>query len=224
MKNPKLIIFDLDGTFYDINDVIESVYDCQVAFFSTQRHISVEAAKDIFVKNSIFPYASPESKSCTEYFERNGIDKWEWAAYRESHFDVTKIDVSKAVSPAVIRQYAEAYRICLLSSNTYVTIQKILSRLGIDAKLFTRIISSDRFVSSNKFNKREAMSAIIRDGSLESRECLSIGDRYNTDILPILELGGSGVLVKAPYALGCLLEDLRTSSIERLKAYEYFTN
>lgn len=224
MKNPKLIIFDLDGTFYDINDVIESVYDCQVAFFSAQRHISVEAAKDIFTKNCIFPYASPESKSCTEYFERNGIDKWEWAAYRESHFDVSKIDASKAVSPAVIRQYAEAYRICLLSSNTYATIQKILSRLGIDTNLFTRIISSDRFVSSNKFNKREAMSAIIRDCSLEARECLSIGDRYNTDILPMLELSGSGVLVKAPCALGCLLEDLRTSSIERPNAYEFFTN
>lgn len=224
MKNPKLIIFDLDGTFYDINDVIESVYDCQVAFFSALRHISVEVAKDIFTKNCIFPYASPESKSCTEYFERNGIDKWEWAAYRESHFDISKIDVSKAVSPAVIRQYAEAYRICLLSSNTYATIQKILSRLGIDTKLFTRIISSDRFVSSNKFNKREAMSAIIRDCSLEARECLSIGDRYNTDILPMIELGGSGVLVKAPCALGYLLGDLRTSIIERPKAYEFFTN
>lgn len=222
MTNTKLIVFDLDGTFYDLNDVIGQVYDCQVSFFCKQRRISPDVARDIFTEHGILPYACAESKSCTEYFESVGVSKDEWASYRESRFDVMKIDVTKAVDPSVLRKFAATYSIYLLSSNTHNTIKKILSRLEIDADLFSGIVSSDRFVSSNKFNKREAMAAVIGRAAVNPKDALSIGDRYNTDILPMLELGGRGVLVKSPHALGPIYESLTAGTAESCEEFAFY--
>ena len=222
MKRIKLIVFDLDGTFYDLNDIIASVYDCQLKFFCRERNISENEARENFTENGIFPYASSESKSCTEYFAGIGIDKTRWTAFRESNFDVTKIDRSKAVPPAVIRDFSTAYKSHLLSSNTFSSIQKVLRHLQIDMNAFADVICSDRFVSDNLFNKREAMAAIIQRSGFAPAECLSIGDRYNTDILPMLELGGSGVLVKTPCALGVLQKSLYSGNLETCEDFAYY--
>lgn len=43
---------------------------------------------------------------------------------------------------------------------------------------------------------------------------LSIGDRFSTDIEPILRLGGDGVLISVPKALSLVLEDLRNKKLK----------
>ena len=37
---------------------------------------------------------------------------------------------------------------------------------------------------------------------------LSIGDRYETDIKPMIMLGGDGVLVNSPHSVSIFLEDM----------------
>ncbi|MBO5553207.1 MAG: hypothetical protein J5937_03280, partial [Paludibacteraceae bacterium] len=131
---PKLIIFDLDGTLYDLKDVHEANYVLQVQFLQHQLGMSDSEAVSMLEKNGVYPVISDHSKSATELFARLGLDMNEWIHYREANFDVTKIDKSKAVSNSAIEKFAELCPLVLLSSNTYENILKVLDYVEIDSK------------------------------------------------------------------------------------------
>ena len=50
---------------------------------------------------------------------------------------------------------------------------------------------------------------------------LSIGDRYHTDIEPMLNLGGAGIVVKIPTILDKIYYDLKQGNLEETN-YTFF--
>ena len=205
---PKLIIFDLDGTLYDLKDVHEANYVLQVQFLQHQLGMSDSEAVSMLEKNGVYPVISDHSKSATELFARLGLDMNEWIHYREANFDVTKIDKSKAVSNSAIEKFAELCPLVLLSSNTYENILKVLDYVEIDSKLFKAIYSSDNTFLNEPFNKKRAMQIISHDFKIDYCNILSIGDRYQTDVAPIEELGGNGIVINHPTQLPLVLDEL----------------
>ena len=55
MNKIKLIIFDLDGTLYNLNDVVTMNYQMQLNFYSAYTSKSKKEVIEIFEKNNIFP-------------------------------------------------------------------------------------------------------------------------------------------------------------------------
>ena len=86
--------------------------------------------------------------------------------------------------------------------------QKVLERLGLSTEDFERIVCSDHNYPYPTFNKQKAMSYVMEDFGVEPVECISIGDRFQTDILPMLTLGGAGILVRRPKVLEDVLRFL----------------
>jgi FMN phosphatase YigB (HAD superfamily) len=73
----QLIILDLDGTLYDLHDVMDFNYKLQVDFYSDFYSVSAEETICIFENHGIFPVVSEQSKSATEFL---------WTAeYRAMH-------------------------------------------------------------------------------------------------------------------------------------------
>ena len=62
----QLILFDVDGTLYDLHDVMDFNYKLQVDFYSGFYSISEEKTVRIFKEHGIFPAKSDQSKSATE--------------------------------------------------------------------------------------------------------------------------------------------------------------
>lgn len=197
----KLIVFDMDGTLYDLQDVINMNYRMQMDFYSECCGISCDEVKRIFEQNSILPYISSRAKSATEFFSKNGIDLTKWQHYRNKHFDVGQIDASKAVNDDIIRKFHQKYNTILLTSNSIKNVEKVLDHLQIKWNHYDRIICSDYNYPYSTFDKFCAMRHIREVFSAEPGECLSAGDRYETDIAPMLRLGGTGILVKKPKAM-----------------------
>lgn len=197
----EVVIFDMDGTLYDLQDVIDMNYQMQVNFFSHWFDISCSEAKRIFKENNILPYLSTEAKSATEFFSKIGIDMQEWKNYRNMNFDVNKINVSKAADDNIIRKFHMKYRTVLLTSNSLINIKKVFRHLKISMNNFDMIICSDYNYPYNIFDKSHAMEFITEVLTVSPQKCLSIGDRYETDIVPITTLGGTGVVLGKPKAL-----------------------
>ena len=108
----------------------------------------------------------------------------------------------------------------LVSSNTRDIIQKTLSHIKIDSCLFDTVIGSDTGFVPLPFTKRKAFAKLV--SRLPSGErMLSIGDRYATDIEPMLVLGHDGVLLASPQALPQLLKDMRAGTLS-LCGYHFF--
>ena len=201
-RESQLILFDVDGTLYDLHDVMDFNYKLQVDFYSGFYSISEEKTVRIFKEHGIFPAKSDQSKSATEFFMDSGIPGEAWRLYREKYFDAACIDASKAVDEATLCLFGETAPLVLLSSNSYRNIKRILKQIGISESLFEEILCSDRCDSENGFKKKREMRALAQRRKIELKNMLSIGDRYETDIRPALELGAMGIRVKGP-------EDLR---------------
>lgn len=219
---PRLIIFDLDGTLYDLKDVHSANYILQVQFLMQQMHISEQEAIELQERNHIYPMITSESKSATEYFARLGLDMEQWKQYRESRYDASKIDKSKAISGDVIKQFTEICPLVLLSSNSVGNILKTLEYLEIDSHCFETIYCSDNTPINEPFNKKKAMQVIAKQYGVDNSEMLSIGDRYQTDVVPMLELGGHGVIVSEPKVLNKVLKDLSDNVLSSNESYQVY--
>ena len=218
----KMIILDLDGTLYDINDVIGNVYNYQVMFLSSKLNKTSDDIKTYFESHGIYSYVTKESKSATELFEQLGISKEEWKTYRNTHFDVKTIQKGKAVGESSIRSLGTNHILVLLSSNTMATIEKILSHIGIPKDLFFKIICSDSFSSKQGFNKKKAMEYLAAEEDIPFCSMLSIGDRYLTDIKPMTTLGGTGILLQTPKALEKVAKDIEENNLMSCNEYELY--
>jgi len=205
---PKLIILDLDGTLYDLQDVHATNYDMQVRFVMQEKQLLEEEAVSLLDENNVYPIITNESKSATEFFAREGLDMLKWKQFREEKFDVTKINKEKATSENVIRNFNAICPLVLLSSNSYAIILQTLAYLGIDYHLFEDIICSDN-IADKPFNKKSAMRMIAVKHNVKFDEMLSIGDRYQTDVLPMIELGGKGIVIKKPVDLQSIIRKLK---------------
>lgn len=80
--------------------------------------------------------------------------------------------------------------------------------------MFSNIISSDTDLISGSFAKEKVFEKLI-----EGKQPISIGDRYQTDILPMLKLGGDGILVEGPHELGKVYHALKSNNLEQIEKY-----
>jgi len=220
--NIELIILDLDGTLYDIEDVIKSVFQTQISFLSLKTHKGYDEIKRLLMDNCVFPYVSNNSKSATELFAQMGFDKEEWTDYRNEHFDVSTIQAEKSVKENVINRLCKDFKVILLSSNTQSIIDKILSHLKISKDYFQEMVCSDRFPASHHFNKKEAIEYLSGKYDVPYSRMISIGDRYQTDIKPMFELGGMGILLHSPQHLGKVADDIKLRKLHTCKEYELY--
>lgn len=221
MFHIELIIFDVDGTLYDLDDTVRSNYDTQLEFFSHEMNITREKAVSIFEQKSILPYKSPNAKSATEFFLQSGINIIKWKNYREAHFSPEVIDRTKAVNETLIKSFAGISELVILSSNTLGNILSVLQWININPALFKDIYCADRNTGKYPFSKNNAMRDIIADTKADPEKILSVGDRYSTDIEPMLKLGGHGILISGPECLQCIYDDLSEGIITE-KNYHYY--
>lgn len=219
-NKPWLIIFDMDGTLYDLSDVMGVVYETQVSFLQERMGWTRGKVIQFLGENDIEPQVTQKSKSATELFNRLGFGRQEWAEYRQKIFPIEKIDPSKAVKPDLLERFAKLGDIVLLTSNTTLVCERILSRIGITKNLFVKIVCSDTEGVEMPFNKFIEMSKLMGGGSYKSM--VSIGDRYQTDIVPALELGGSGCLVKSVSSLEKICHDMESRHLGNRSEYEFF--
>lgn len=218
----KAIIFDLDGTLYDLADIAKVYYDIEIRFLKDYFHKTEEEAAAFLAENGVTREPSEKAKSATDLFYRIGVPKKVWVDFREEYFDPSGIQKEKAVPETVLREFSDLVPIYLLSSNTYRNIEKILDKIGLSPALFEKVLCSDRSPCEGIFTKKEVMASLIDELSIQPDELLSVGDRYNTDIVPALELGAKGVVVKDPAALFALLADLKAGKPATSDSYTWY--
>lgn len=217
----RLIIFDVDGTFYDLDDVVEVNYNMQVDFYARQKRLKDDEVRKIFAENRILPYKSEKAKSATEFFLQNGIDRKIWEVYRNSHSSPKSIRKQKAVPNNLLKKYANLTKLVLLSSNTEENIQNTLEWLKIDRTFFDAVFCASTELGTKLFSKAEMMKFILQKYGLMAWEVLSIGDRYDTDIAPLLSIGGDGILIHSPQALEEIYNSLVGGTLGTVKSDVY---
>jgi FMN phosphatase YigB (HAD superfamily) len=196
----QLVIFDLDGTFYSRDKYIARYYEFAIKAVCELLSLSEDKAKQYFSLEGITPDPATSTGSVSSLVEKLGIPKETWNNYRNEHFDVSGLISKNEQLVKVISEFKQYYRLVLFTNNTAIMTNKILKRLGLSKDLFEYIFTSDSNMGIKPYGDK--VFYYLKDHThVEFVEMLSIGDRYEVDIAPLLGLGGSGVLIVSPEEL-----------------------
>ena len=205
MKEIKLIIFDMDGTVYDMVDMVENLYEISLAYLMDHFHYSYEDAKAFLEQQHIYPYPFAGSGSSTQLFVQMGADLHHWNEYRSALFDFDRIKKENAITEEELLFFKKIAPIVLLTNNTTKNAGYVMHQIGIDMAIFDKVQCNDDLRKT--VSKTSAMKQLIEEYGVQPEEALSIGDRYQIDALPMLELGGKAIIVKNPSAFRKIIGD-----------------
>lgn len=196
----KVIIFDLDGTLYPYSFYEKQYYEFSINtiinLFGKDKCDAIRILSDYGIYEHYIP---DKSRSLTDLVLSKGISIDKWNSYRDKHFVISNLDKAETVKLCTLNGLKEIYKLYLVTNNTMKTTKRILEEIGIKEEIFENIYSSENmYVCKKKKGKEYVYSLIKEKNRLQFENMLAVGDRYNVDLLPLLEQGGSGILIKMP--------------------------
>lgn len=207
-KQYKLIFIDMDGTLYDMEDMVIDGYNSALDYLVNYQGFSSEKAGLLLKENHIYPYVSEDACSATAFFMSRGYDVKEWDQKRSENFSCQPIDINKAMKLQSLKKLSAGAPLVLLTNNTLKNVRRVLKHLGIPEDVFTEIFCNEK---DNKTpSKKPLMEQLMTKYKAKPEETLSIGDRYNVDGRPLVELGGDALIIRKPHYIEEFLNGEKT--------------
>lgn len=194
MQNIKIIVFDFDETLYShpkaLDFYIKFIKDAIINLSNN----STEEAMDI-IRRYGFDQRGEKRVSFGKVCEEFGIKKEAWEAYKTTHFFEVDYATADTVDNELLRALAQKYSLFLLSNELIEHLEYKAKKLNIDLSVFEKILAPSKQKNSLSIIKKEEYKKIIHEYDISPSEILAIGDRYQVDIAPLVELGGQGIQI-----------------------------
>lgn len=193
------LIFDLDGTLYPRIIYLSEYYNFALKASKELLGLSDDEAKVFLESGNIFQNPIGEPGSVSSLLVRRGISLRNWNDYRNKYFDIS-IHVSLDIElVGTLQTLSKLYKLALITNNTSKITRQILNKLGLLETIFSVILTSDDNIALKP--DIQSFAYVLKRLGTQPKSMLSIGDRYNVDIAPVLTIGGSGVLVYEPHEI-----------------------
>ena len=188
------LIFDMDNTLYTNEAYARHQEDVLVERLARELLVSVaEASEQVRLCRSRLTHANGGKKpSLGTIFEHLGISIPTSVAWRSE-----LIIPERYLSPdprllRVLERLSGSYRLAIVTNNPVITARRTLAVMGI-GELFPFIVGLD---STGVSKPHPAAFHLAAEGlGRPAAELVSVGDRFEIDIEPALDLGMAGILV-----------------------------
>lgn len=185
-------IFDLDGTLYDSKIIDIMNINAAIEAISQTRNISVAEAESLFNAARI-NQNSQSLNPVSVTLKRLDIPT-------EKIFDaqMNNIHASNALSidlelSNLLEELSTKIKIALYTNTNSVIAEQILDSIGVRTSVFM-IIRAGQELDSPKPNGTE-LCRLIAELNEKPESCVMIGDRWEVDIAPAIEIGAQYVHV-----------------------------
>lgn len=206
-KNITIIVFDFDETLYYSDTALLSYINfIKQAILSLSTHTEEEANKIIHQYG--FDSRGENRVSFGKNCENFGVKKQDWEEYKKDHFFEVDYNNSKIVDNSLIKKLSKKYTCLILSNELYENIQYKAKKLGIELSSFDRIYAPTKSSTEPCLSKKEIYTQISKEYNTPYKRIFAIGDRYQVDIKPLVELGGFGAQISNTEELNNLLKTL----------------
>lgn len=215
-KNKRgLIIFDLDGTLYELPGGSYKKSPLQRRVLgNAQKYISVRLSKSRVEAGQIL------NNIQKQYGEQISIGlENEYGLPRYDYFSIvwdipTRGIVKKTNNVRkVLEVLRKTYDVALVSDAPQVWIKNVLKALSVQDIFFGRIFSGE---GNRRKGFSNAFSSIIKTFNVSPSDCVVVGDQEETDIVPAKRLGASTVFIHPTKR--SLIADVNIKSIRELLA------
>ena len=183
----KIVIFDFDDTLYsDKNPKPWRDYCLNAIEFFLQKRSDYQQIMDevltrSFSDNQLIVFLKNydvREEIINDYFKTHQVE--------DGTFDNCTI-----VSDESLASFANHFKLFIVSNSKKESVVKNMSILNINPRYFIDIISN------TETSKTHAYQDIIKKHNISPEELLVIGNSYNSDILPALEIGANGRVVRS---------------------------
>jgi FMN phosphatase YigB (HAD superfamily) len=190
---PSALIFDLDNTLYTNPAYAASQEAALVARLARKLSLSPEAAEArIAALRAERAAAGLGATSLGKLFAALGIDMAESVRWREECIEPGKWLRRDARLDRALGLLAKDYALALMTNNPRLVGERSLDALGVRSR-FSVLVGLDDTLSGKP--SAEPFLETARRLALEPSRCVSIGDRFDVDLAPAMELGMGAILV-----------------------------
>jgi FMN phosphatase YigB (HAD superfamily) len=204
-SRPQLAIFDLDGTLYPRERYVEQVLAAIARGFVELRGATPQYAQEQIDVLRDKMRANWGGTSTTAFVIEHGFGVEEWQDFRARNLAVAN---GVCPDPTVIAQLARLrphMPIALLTNNTRTSARDILRSIGLPDDAFDAVISAEDVGETPK-PAPAAFGVVLAKLGVPAAHAWGIGDRYDIDVGPLRDLGGSGIVVSGPTELGAAID------------------
>ncbi len=191
----KAIIFDIDSTLYTNAAYAFEQVDCQVRRFASIRGITNEEARKM-VADYRKKYAAEnggKKVSLSNTLRSFGVSIEQSVQWRRELIEPADfLGPDKKLQEALAALSARCKLLCV-TNNPILPAQKTLDALGV-ADLIEVLVGLDTCNLSKP--AKEPFERAANEAGVPFGKIVSVGDRYDLDLAPALELGMGGVLVR----------------------------
>ncbi|MCG8478700.1 MAG: HAD family hydrolase [Spirochaetales bacterium] len=206
----RAMLFDIDNTLYRDDEYVQHQADVLVRRLGEVRSITFADADELVKRTrDEVMRETGEHLSLGNTFARLGIPIQESVAWREELIDPAQFLAPDEELSTLLGTFAGTYRLAALTNNPALTGRRGLEALAID-RWFPSVIGLDTAMASKP--DWGPFEAALRAVECSVSEVIMVGDRYEVDLEPIIDRGGSGILVESRedlFAIPALLADAR---------------
>jgi putative hydrolase of the HAD superfamily len=192
----KAIIFDMDGTLYRNDMVLQKFAEAAYQMFARLNKIPVEEAKGrIEARRSELKkergFSVPYSLTLLSF----NIEMKEWHEENSRFFDPGKLLKKDPGLKEVLARLRRRFKLAVLTNNNRLQTERILKAIGIDED-FDHVFTYESFLRIKP--DPEIFKLIMKKLKVDYPECLMVGDRFDVDLAPAQKLGMKIFEVKDP--------------------------
>ncbi len=191
--DPKALVFDLDNTLYTNPAYAKFQEDVLVERLGRHLGIGAEgAAARIAALRAEREAAGLGKTSLGKLFAALGVDMRDSVKWREECIDPARWLKRDQKLDAALGLLAKKFQLGLMTNNPRLVGERSLEALGVRGR-FSVVVGLDDTLSGKP--SREPFIEVCRRLGRPARECVSIGDRFDVDLAPAMELGMGAILV-----------------------------
>ena len=191
----KAIIFDIDSTLYTNAEYAFEQVDCQVRRFASLRGITNDQARKM-VADYRKKYAKEnggKKVSLSNTLLSFGVSIEQSVQWRRELIEPADfLGADKRLQEA-LAALGRRYKLLCVTNNPVLPAQKTLDALGV-ADLIEVLVGLDTCNLSKPAKEPFVLAA--KKAGTDPASVVSVGDRYDLDLAPALELGMGGILVR----------------------------
>ncbi len=187
------IIFDFDKTLYSSKNINNEYLNYICTAIINMCDVNKKTARDR-MKNAGFVKYNKNMSRMRDSSAKLGFSIEDWDKYRKKNFFYPKENIV-SVDNNLLKKIKKKYHTYIVTTETYKNLVIKSKNYQIDLNNFHKIYASEYNGIAN-IEKTTIYQKIINEANVSPSRFLVIGDRYVVDLVPLLNLGGSAILIK----------------------------
>lgn len=191
----KAIIFDIDSTLYTNAAYAFEQVDCQVRRFASLRGITNDQARKMVAdyRKKFATENGGKKVSLSNTLRSFGVSIEQSVQWRRELIEPADFLGPDKKLQEALAALGRRYKLLCVTNNPLLPAQKTLDALGV-ADLIEILVGLDTCNLSKP--AKEPFERAAKEAGVPFGKIVSVGDRYDLDLAPALELGMGGVLVR----------------------------